>query len=68
MQAFSYGPRNCLGQNMAMHEMRVILAKVFFDFDIELCKDSLKWADQKVFALWEKEPLMCCVKAAEKKD
>lgn len=67
LQPFSYGPRNCLGQNMAMYEMRIILAKVFFSFDIELSKDHLEWADQKVFALWEKGPLMCYVKAADKK-
>ncbi|KAK7749132.1 hypothetical protein SLS62_008419 [Diatrype stigma] len=59
LQPFSYGPRSCLGQNMAMHEMRVILAKVFFSFDLELSEESFGWAEQKVFALWEKGPLMC---------
>lgn len=61
LQPFSYGPRNCLGQNMAMHEMRVILAKVFFSFDFELSRESFRWADQKVFAPWEKGPFMCYV-------
>lgn len=28
VQPFSYGPRNCIGQNLAWHEMRLILAKM----------------------------------------
>ncbi|KAF4436168.1 hypothetical protein F53441_13312 [Fusarium austroafricanum] len=35
-QPFSFGPRNCLGQNMAMHEMRLILATLLFKYDLEL--------------------------------
>lgn len=66
LQPFSYGPRNCLGQNMAMHEMRVILANVFLNFDFELANSRLEWTDQKVYALWEKGPLMCHVKASGK--
>ncbi len=49
---------------MAMHEMRFTIARVLFKFDLELCEESLRWADQKVFALWEKKPLMCRMKIA----
>ena len=62
VQPFSFGPRNCLGQNMAMHEMRLILARVFFSFDLYLCDDSRQWIDQRAFVLWAKKPLMCQVK------
>ncbi|KAI1452355.1 cytochrome P450 [Annulohypoxylon moriforme] len=58
-QPFSFGPRNCLGMNMAWHEMRLLLAKVLFNFDIELCDKSEDWADQKIYILWAKKPLMC---------
>lgn len=68
LQPFAMGPRNCLGQNMAMHEMRIILAKVFYNFDLEIDNSNLGWIDQKNFALWEKGPLKCHVKVAEKKD
>ncbi|KAK3302986.1 cytochrome P450, partial [Chaetomium strumarium] len=64
LQAFGYGPRNCLGQNMALHEMRLVLARLFFRFDLELLDESRDWTDQKAFVLWEKKPLLCRLKAA----
>ncbi|KAF2432400.1 cytochrome P450 [Tothia fuscella] len=59
---FSIGPRNCLGQNLAYHQMRVILAKTLWHFDLSLCSESENWADQKTFILWSKGPLMCKLK------
>ncbi|KXH54221.1 hypothetical protein CSAL01_02283 [Colletotrichum salicis] len=57
-QPFGFGPRNCLGQNMAMHEMRLILATLLFSFNLELCEESRDWKNQKAFALWIKNLLM----------
>ncbi|KAK2165954.1 hypothetical protein LSH36_44g13010 [Paralvinella palmiformis] len=31
---FSAGPRNCIGQNFAMHEMKIIIGKILRKFDI----------------------------------
>lgn len=47
---------------MAYHEMRLIITKVLFNFDMELCPESETWADQKTFLLWEKHPLMVRLK------
>ncbi|KAI1123506.1 cytochrome P450 monooxygenase-like protein [Nemania abortiva] len=58
-QPFSLGPRNCLGMGMAWREMRLLLAKIVFNFDLDLCDKSQDWADQNVYILWEKKPLMC---------
>jgi cytochrome P450 len=58
MEPFSVGPRNCVGKNLAWHEMRLLLGTVMLYFDMELCKESWDWKDQKVFTLWEKKPLM----------
>ncbi|KAH8838541.1 hypothetical protein MCOR27_008396 [Pyricularia oryzae] len=58
LQPFSYGPRNCMGKNLAYHEMRLIFAKLLWNFDIELCPESDNWTDQRIFTLWEKHPLM----------
>lgn len=66
LQPFSTGPRNCLGKNMAYHEMRIILASVLYDFDFELCPESENWADQKVWTLWTKHPLIVKLRAVAK--
>ncbi|GME27350.1 Cytochrome P450 [Neofusicoccum parvum] len=58
LMPFSNGPRNCLGKNLAYAEMRAILAKVLFRFDLELVDKKTDWFDQRVFTLWEKSPLM----------
>jgi hypothetical protein len=39
--------------------MKLVLAKLLWNFDFKLCKESEEWAEtQKVFVLWEKRPLM----------
>ncbi|EHA57437.1 averantin oxidoreductase [Pyricularia oryzae 70-15] len=65
-QPFTVGPRNCLGKSMAMHEMRLMLACLYFRFDMELVSDAgaVPWNQQKAFAFWDKKPLMCKIKLA----
>ncbi|KAK8088284.1 hypothetical protein PG997_003245 [Apiospora hydei] len=58
---FGWGHRNCLGQNMAMHEMRLILARLIFAYDWQLCEESRGWLEQKAYALWQKERLCVTV-------
>lgn len=53
------GPLNCIGKNLAYAEMRVILARVLWNFDLELCQESLDWKEQETYAMWKKPPLMC---------
>ncbi|KAL2281926.1 hypothetical protein FJTKL_11200 [Diaporthe vaccinii] len=61
-QPFSFGPRNCIGMSFAWHEMRLAVGKLIFNFDFELCDESRDWTRQKVFVLWEKDPLYVRVK------
>ncbi|KAK8099821.1 Cytochrome P450 monooxygenase [Apiospora kogelbergensis] len=62
-QPFSFGPRNCLGQNLAWHEMRLVAASILFHFDVELCEhETGDWFDQKSYMAWERRPLICRVK------
>ncbi|KAK1516903.1 averantin oxidoreductase [Colletotrichum costaricense] len=63
VQPFSIGPRNCIGINLAWHEMRLILAKTLWNFDLSLCQESENWSDQKSYILWEKHPLMVTIKS-----
>jgi helvolic acid biosynthesis cytochrome P450 monooxygenase len=39
--AFSYGPRSCVGRNLAWIEIMTILANLLKDYDISLPKDAL---------------------------
>ncbi|KAI0403221.1 cytochrome P450 [Xylaria palmicola] len=58
MQPFSVGPRNCIGRNLAYAEMRLILAKIVFNFDLTLADDSRLWLkDQRAFTVWDKPAL-----------
>ncbi|KAF5963416.1 Isotrichodermin C-15 hydroxylase [Fusarium coicis] len=54
MQPFSTGARNCIGQNLAIVEMKLIVARVLWNFDMELMADSLEWNKQNTYLLWEK--------------
>ncbi|KAK8057995.1 hypothetical protein PG994_008443 [Apiospora phragmitis] len=62
-QPFAYGPRNCLGQNLVWHEMRLVAAHVLWQFDVELCgrETGRDWLDQKCCIVWDRKPLICRV-------
>ncbi|KAL9046724.1 MAG: hypothetical protein Q9214_000511 [Letrouitia sp. 1 TL-2023] len=55
---FSLGPRNCIGRNLAYLEMRLIMAKLLWSFDVwEDEGDGFAWESQDNYGLWEKRPL-----------
>ncbi|KAF2009663.1 toxin biosynthesis cytochrome P450 monooxygenase [Aaosphaeria arxii CBS 175.79] len=63
---FAYGPRNCIGTHLARAEMRLIISKVLWHFDLERPDPSTEkghdwesWMDRaRVYFLWHKPPLM----------
>ncbi|TQN67766.1 Averantin hydroxylase [Colletotrichum shisoi] len=65
LQAFSLGPRNCIGKNnlvvnisLAYAEMRLLLARIVYDFDIKLAEGNGPWIErQRSFGLWDRIPL-----------
>ncbi|KAI1830212.1 hypothetical protein DTO006G1_8639 [Penicillium roqueforti] len=57
LQPFHTGPRNCLGRNLAYSEMRLILALIIFNFDMEIADEAIDWIKQRNFLMWEKGPL-----------
>ncbi|KAI1102409.1 cytochrome P450 [Jackrogersella minutella] len=52
-QPFSFGPRNCIGRNLAYVEMKIIMARLMWHFDIESAAEG-DWLDQKVYLICEK--------------
>ncbi|RYC63907.1 hypothetical protein CHU98_g2312 [Xylaria longipes] len=67
---FSVGGRDCHGQNLAMVEFRVLLARMIWNFDMKAYFETNnetsirsrvqfssypRWTDQKAYMLWEKE-------------
>ena len=65
-QPFSVGPRSCIGKSLAYAEMRLILAKMVWTFDMEVPekgKKVLDWAAQKTYVLVEKKPFEARLKS-----
>ncbi|KAL1969776.1 hypothetical protein VTN77DRAFT_7285 [Rasamsonia byssochlamydoides] len=63
-QPFGLGSRVCLGKKsaaafpfLAYAEMKLIMARTLWNFDLELEPDSKGWNKQNVYLLWEKKPL-----------
>ncbi|EMF14032.1 cytochrome P450 [Sphaerulina musiva SO2202] len=57
-QPFSMGPRGCLGQNFAYMEINLIMAKMFWKYDLELVDKELDWDKQsQLHVMWWKPEL-----------
>ncbi|KAH7027229.1 cytochrome P450 3A17 [Microdochium trichocladiopsis] len=55
---FSFGPRDCIGKNLAVAEMRIFAARLALRFDWELPPGQGRWMeDQRVCGAWMKGPL-----------
>lgn len=53
-QPFGIGRHSCIGMKLAYAEMRLILARLVFAFDISLAdaKDRWDWGEQNTYILW----------------
>jgi len=51
---------------MAYAEMRVILAKLLWNFDMELRDECRDWLNQVSYSLWQKTPLMVTLKPVKR--
>lgn len=68
-QPFSFGPRSCLGKNLARAEMSLLLARVLWRFDLELVEteEGLSWLDkQRIWGFWQKPALLCRLAPAKR--
>lgn len=64
MQPFSLGPRGCIGRHLSYMEMRVILGRLLWSYDIVSTDGAWKWNPEgemkhmRAFNTWEKPELM----------
>ncbi|TLD33397.1 hypothetical protein PspLS_01571 [Pyricularia sp. CBS 133598] len=60
---FNHGGRDCIGKNLAYSEMRMILARMLFNYDMELDEQSKNWADgMPAYILWDKPEMFVHLK------
>ncbi|PGH17922.1 hypothetical protein AJ79_00821 [Helicocarpus griseus UAMH5409] len=63
---FSYGPHNCPGKKMGYYEIRLILAKVLWHFDLELLPEDggeeASWDNMENYQTWTRRPLKVLAK------
>lgn len=58
-QPFLIGPRACIGRNLAYMEMRLLLAKMFYGFELRLHDEGLDWdGETTIRTFWRKPDLM----------
>ncbi|KAE9965962.1 hypothetical protein EG328_009246 [Venturia inaequalis] len=63
MQPFSLGPRGCMGRHLSYMEMRLILGKLLWGFDLESVDGAWRWDPSgemrfmRAFITWEKPEL-----------
>lgn len=54
---FSLGPHNCPGQNLAWLELRLLLARLLWEFDVSTAPgvDLPLWEEQGIWWFWDKQ-------------
>ncbi|KAF2666106.1 averantin oxidoreductase [Microthyrium microscopicum] len=68
VQPFSVGPRNCIGRNLAYMEMRVMIARLFWNFDVLSVDGAPLWNPKgdlmykTAFMVWERSIIMVKLK------
>lgn len=50
-------PFTDLFNSLAYAEVKLILARILYSFDMELVDPAEDWMDQKAFFIWTKPPL-----------
>ncbi|CZR52440.1 uncharacterized protein PAC_02317 [Phialocephala subalpina] len=54
---FGFGPKICPGKDLALINARLIIARLLWEFDMELDERSRNWEQQTVGILWHPAPL-----------
>jgi cytochrome P450 len=68
VQAFSVGPQSCIGRPLAWAELRLILARLLWRFDLQMTdtlSGRVKWEEQRAFTVVERKPFEIRLKLRE---
>lgn len=55
LRPFSTGRHNCIGMNLAIAEMRLVLTRLLWAFDLHLTDPTDRWdwgQEQNTYVLW----------------
>lgn len=55
---FAIGPRNCMGGKVFLAEAKMILARMFWRFDLAECAGQEDWMNQKAYLVFEPRQLL----------
>ncbi|KAL8819036.1 MAG: hypothetical protein Q9191_007818 [Dirinaria sp. TL-2023a] len=68
LQPFSLGAHNCPGRGIAYLEMRLILARLLWNFDLERVPgmDPPRWGKQNIYWFWEKRATYARIRRAQR--
>lgn len=61
---FSIGLRSCIGINLAKVNLRLVMARLLWNFDLAAQLDNVDPHDHLEYGVWQGEPLHVCLKDA----
>lgn len=60
---FGLGARSCMGKSFALAEMRIVLARLVWKFDLSVAPGKqIDWNELKTFVVVQKEPINIAIK------
>ena len=63
LKPFGLGARSCLGKSVAMAEMRLLLARLIWNFDLAMAPGrQVDWMNLKTYIVVQKEPINITIK------
>ncbi|KAJ4991606.1 cytochrome P450 [Stagonosporopsis vannaccii] len=65
-EPFNVGRHQCIGLRLAYAEMRIVISRIVYSFDLRLADDTdrFDWGEQCTYITWEKRPLKVVVTRA----
>lgn len=66
LKPFGMGTRGCLGKYVALAEIRLVLTRLLWNFELSIgSEDPVDWMKLKTFIVVQKEPIKIRIRARE---